>query len=261
MSLSLDFTGALGANSITEEAQTVTPAPDSAIYIYTANGPFFAKNLVVQFTDANSGATTTLVAGLDYLPVINFPMIGVSTGLQIYGAVQLLNFNLTGTIKLNYQALGGSWTMDPVQIQNYVSANMFNPNNAFMALVPNTQLTRVDGITPLTLDSQANITLAQTKYGSIRLGIAYLPSINNGSKSVGVQRVAGVISATNTTGTTLAGAIYVAIKNVGTGSITVAGGAVPAGDEVVFTARPGETIYPITYTVPSSGTARISTLA
>ena len=261
MSLSLDFTGSNATNYVPGETQPIGPSQDNVIYLYPLKGPFYYRNLVVTYTDANSGATSILTPGIDYSPAINFPMIGVANNQVIYGALCINNNALNGTITISYQALGGNWAINPTQIFNYINQNLFNSNNAFPALVAFPALTKADGVTPLVLNTVANITLAQGLNPVVGLGLEYLPQISNSSKNVGSQVFASVQNAIGVAvGATQSGASYVNIKNNGAIGIIVAGGTLSPGDSVSLQARTGESIGPVSYDVPAGGSALITTL-
>jgi hypothetical protein len=261
MSLSLDFTGAAGPNLVSGETRTINQAAYGVTYITLANGPFFAKGLVVTYTDKLNSAARTLVMGVDFDPVINFPLIGATTNQLIYGALLFYDNALDGTLTVNYHALGGNWTIVAGQIYDYLNSNYFNPNGAFMALAAVPGILQADTVTPLLLNSVASITLAQTLYPSVTLGVEFLPLVAGGTKGAVNSRVASVINvAANGSGATPAGASYVRIKNNGTGAITAAGGSLAAGEEIALTAPPGESIYPIPYAVPAGGSALVVVL-
>ena len=262
MSLALDFTGNLSANKVTGETATLVPTTLVSTYVTLQKGPFFNNNLVVTFTDLYSGVTTPMTRGVDFDSVVNFPQVGIATNTQIYGALCFYDVSLTGTLTIQYQALGGNWYIDPVQITSYLDGNLCNPNIAFQALVPSVQLVRVDGVTPLVLNSAANITAAQAKYTTgITLNVKFIPLIANGSKNVATQRFPAIINVpASTAGCTPPGCTQVTIKNNGTAAMTAAGGALLVGESVSFIARTGETIYPINYATIASGSALITTL-
>jgi len=265
MSLSLDFTGSLPANKVTAESVVLTPTTLTAIYATLTKGPFFNNNLVVTFTDLYSGVTTPMTRGVDYDSTFNFPQIGISTNAQIYGALCFYDTSLNGTITVTYQALGGQWSFDLSQISSYLDSNLCNPGIAYPALVPNIALTRADNVTPLVLNSQANIAYAQglvTKYPSgFTLNIKYLPLITNGSKNIANQRFPTIINVpASTAGVTSPGCVLVTIKNNGAVAMSAAGGTLQAGETATFTARLGETIYPVNYATIAGGSALITTL-
>ena len=172
MSLAIDTTGLLPANLITNESILTSAVYSNSLKdIYPAAGPFWATGLVVSYTD-NLLRTTTLVLGTDYSLQYVIPTVVAGNGSYVYGALRLINSALNGTIKLTYQAFGGSWIYNAADIAAYQAQNYLNPLAQQVVLAPDPMV--YAGNNNTVLDSFANITAFQTLFAPVKLGVAYL---------------------------------------------------------------------------------------
>lgn len=122
-----DPTGTALSNLITGEVQVLTPAsqPDQ-FYIVPTFGPYFSASLQVVHR-ALDNTLTTLTEGVDYYPTYVFIGASRACALPICGAISFLDLSLTGTVTLQYQTLGGDWTISQTQITAILADALYNP--------------------------------------------------------------------------------------------------------------------------------------
>ncbi|BDD79588.1 hypothetical protein [Burkholderia phage FLC9] len=122
-----DPTGSLASNLITGEQQILTAVNWTDYqFIVPRWAPFFYDSLVVTFTDTQ-GNTRTLVEGEDYYACFEFISASRACAKPIWGGVQFINPLLSGVIKLQYQTLGGIWTLDTTTISALLADRLANP--------------------------------------------------------------------------------------------------------------------------------------
>jgi hypothetical protein len=122
-----DPTGQLLSNLITGEQQILTAANGVDFdFIVPTFAPYFADSLVITVKDAN-GVVTPLVNGIDYLNSHWFIAASRACSAQIYGSISIMNLNLSGILTLQYQTVGGIWTIDTNSIATILSNATSNP--------------------------------------------------------------------------------------------------------------------------------------
>jgi hypothetical protein len=122
-----DPTGSLASNLITGEQQILTAVNWTDYqFLVPRWAPFFYDSLVVQLTDTQ-GNTRTLVEGEDYYACFEFISASRACAAPIWGGVQFINPLLSGVIKLQYQTLGGIWTLDTTTISQLLADRLANP--------------------------------------------------------------------------------------------------------------------------------------
>ena len=178
----LDTTGLSVNNVVSGESHPVTPALLANFGALFLNyGPFFGRGFSIIYTPTG-GTATALVEGKDYQ--LNFQLMGFGNTLstKVWGAVQFYNLSLNGTVAVTYQALGGNWTFNTLDISNYLNSNQFNGNTQFIALVPSSTLylpTNPSVAWPL--NSIPTIAQAQAQLPSIDLSVQYYDSFSQSS--------------------------------------------------------------------------------
>lgn len=106
----IDLTGVLPANLISNEQQTLTPTNGmSNQLIRPMLAPYYAQGFVLQYY-AVGITLTTAVLGVDYYPIYEYQEMSQVSSYPIYGAIRVVNPDITGTVVLSYQTLGGNWT-------------------------------------------------------------------------------------------------------------------------------------------------------
>lgn len=104
-----DSTGRASTNLVSAEIHTLSELQEETYRIFIPKfAPFHLNNLSLVHVD-QTGNRTTLVEGPDYSLVLDFIEASRSIGSTIYGGVMVHRENLTGTLLLTYQTLGGVW--------------------------------------------------------------------------------------------------------------------------------------------------------
>ena len=191
MSYSLDVTGIASSNYISGERVLVTPQSLSlGGFIIPSYAPFFGNNLIVIYQPSNTNTLQTLTLGKDYQLDFVLPGFKQTTNTTVFGGIVLFNPNLSGTLIVSYQTLGGNWSFDLNSILNYTNSNSFNALTQYRQLVPSAPLyLPSDPTTIWPLDSISSITIAQAQMNTgITLSITYsnLGNVTNGPIPVAV---------------------------------------------------------------------------
>lgn len=174
MSLALDTTGLATANRIQGEVITVTPAILATFgCVFPAQAPFFGGNFAITYTPTG-GAATPLTQGIDYDFKFELPGFGDTLQSKVWGAIDLYNQGLNGTLTISYQALGGNWVFDQTAIKNYLNSTQFNSAVQFMALVSRNALYLPNNPNAeWPLNSIQSITIAQAQLPFITLSVGF----------------------------------------------------------------------------------------
>lgn len=119
-----DPSGMLASNKITAEHQNISPPELSEfLYIIPAATPFFAESMTV----VHLPSLRTLEEGRDYIPTHYFHDASLACAKPIYGSLTFYDNTLGGAVRLNYQTLGGDWTIDSAKIIEILSNKLVNP--------------------------------------------------------------------------------------------------------------------------------------
>ncbi len=102
--LPLDWTGSSPLNLIQNETHELAPIPLKVIKPQYA--PFYKKGVSITVTDA-SGSTYRLEDITDYQCIELVANETKETGLEIYRFILITRQNISGTIAITYQSLGG----------------------------------------------------------------------------------------------------------------------------------------------------------
>lgn len=122
-----DPTGTLPANRITGEQHIITAASAGNYhYVVPTYAPFFSDGCTVSYRDIDNNIRI-LVEGIDFHFGYQFIAASRSCAKPIYGGISFLNMELAGVVTLVYQTVGGTWTLDPVQINEILSDTLRNP--------------------------------------------------------------------------------------------------------------------------------------
>jgi len=133
--LPVDYKGTSPTNRIRGEKHILnkTDAQDHRVIIPDA-APFYANQtdtdirLKVNITDPQTGVKIELEEGVHYYPVFYFIQASKATMYPVYGGIEILDWNLEGTVELEfYQALGGIWTLAPSKIAEILADLKYNP--------------------------------------------------------------------------------------------------------------------------------------
>jgi hypothetical protein len=123
----LDTTGTAASNLVSNEVQTLTEANyETQRILIPEFAPFYLNNFILQHIDVN-GQPTTLLEDADY--VLCLPYIGASrsTGKLVYGGISINRADLNGELRVWYQTVGGSWTVDALYIYERLAEKAYNP--------------------------------------------------------------------------------------------------------------------------------------
>lgn len=117
-----DPSGGLAANRVPPESHIINPGSgaDYDVIIPTF-APFFRKGLVVKHLSSGQ----TLTEGVHFDLGYKFAAASLEAQVQIFGCIVMLDRTLSGSITVEYQTLGGEWTLDAQEILN-ILANVKN---------------------------------------------------------------------------------------------------------------------------------------
>ena len=138
MSYSLDTTGLSASNFVAAESHTITPTLLATFgYLFLNQGPFFGHNLSIIYTPTLAPSTPIpLNRGSDFTFTFTLPGFGNTDNAAVWGAIEFFNPNLSGTLQIAYQALGGNWTFNTLAIANYLNSNFYDAGSQLIQLVP-----------------------------------------------------------------------------------------------------------------------------
>ncbi len=126
-----DPTGNKAENKVTNELHTLTAETDRNFHVIVPLfAPFFYEGFKLYLKEA--GASTTyneLEEGTDYIFAYSFLGATRGTAKPVYGAISLINNQLSGIFKLEYQALGGNWSLNQNTLNTILSNQIQNPRS------------------------------------------------------------------------------------------------------------------------------------
>lgn len=97
--------------------------------IVPLQAPFYWDSIIVERWNTLSQTYETLIKEIDYTPGHLFIQATQQTTKALYGSFVLANKNLTCILKLTYQKLGGSWSLDINKINEILSNKVVNPRH------------------------------------------------------------------------------------------------------------------------------------
>lgn len=122
----LDVTGNLPANKIIGEVHTVTKENEKDYnFIIPRYAPFHANSLRVFLKEGTS--KTSLKEGTDWNPSLHFTGASLSIGRPVYGAISFNRPDFEGEVEIEYQTLGGQYTLDEAGIAEVLANIIYNP--------------------------------------------------------------------------------------------------------------------------------------
>lgn len=127
VSYPVDYTGQAASNKITGEQIIILP-PGDRLFHYTMPrfAPFFEEGLVVKIRDTNNNVIP-LVKGVDFYLGHKFMDASLATMHPLFGSIQFLRRDIVGTLVVDYQTLGGIWTISADQITEILMNTILNP--------------------------------------------------------------------------------------------------------------------------------------
>ena len=125
----IDLTGMLTSNLIVEEQQTLTMynGPRKQLII-PSYAPFFGESLIVQYYDA-SAKLCTAVKDIDYNLFSELENVSSVCQTPVYSGISFSNLNITGTILLTYQTIGGNFVHSAQESIMALFNYFVNPKN------------------------------------------------------------------------------------------------------------------------------------
>lgn len=122
-----DPTGKKESNLVRNEQHILTAINYKSFqFIVPRLAPFFKRNLVVKFRDT-SNRVKVWQEGVDYHLGFQYIQASRACALPIYGAIHVINKTLSGVVLLEYQTLGGEWTLDDQKLNDILAKRTFDP--------------------------------------------------------------------------------------------------------------------------------------
>ncbi|EKD22553.1 MAG: hypothetical protein ACD_84C00048G0001 [uncultured bacterium] len=122
-----DPTGQAISNLVVNEQQIVTAANGVSTHLVVPlAGPYFADSLTVSVRGVN-GIARLLTLGVDYIPSHWFISASRACAAQLYGSISFLDSTIEGIVILQYQTVGGEWTINANNIASILSDILHNP--------------------------------------------------------------------------------------------------------------------------------------
>lgn len=112
--MELDLTGKNTDNLIQDEPHDLSGRPVRSVA--TRKGPFFENDLVVR------DGGVTLVRGQDYQLVELHQEATLKTGIAVHSVILIINKNVSSTVEVTYQAIGGHYGRNDEAIANLYEA-------------------------------------------------------------------------------------------------------------------------------------------
>lgn len=125
-----DWTGEDPAFLVTDELYQFEQVSSNEYHLIVPDqAPFFWESITVERWNTLTSAYDVLVKGVDYTPGHLFIQATQQTAQALYGSFVLANKNLSGVLRLRYQKLGGSWSLDINKINEILSNKVVNPRH------------------------------------------------------------------------------------------------------------------------------------
>lgn len=121
-----DRTGVLAANKITGEIHTITAENNRNFHLFLPKlAPFYEEGFKI-FKNIN-GTQLPLVINVDFFLVYKFEGASLSTAKNVFGGICFMDMTMAGEFELEYQTVGGPWTIDAQQALEIVANEVYNP--------------------------------------------------------------------------------------------------------------------------------------
>lgn len=124
----LDTSGVSPQNRIHDERHTLpTYIPSEWRYIVPRSAPFFTANYEVYLIDPATNAKTKLERYQHYAE--GHPYAAVTNALQkqVCGSIIITDTTITGTVSIEYNTIGGPFTIDSAKILEILANRQVNP--------------------------------------------------------------------------------------------------------------------------------------
>jgi len=139
VSLPFDTTGTAATNLVKGELHTLTEinAAPYRILIPTF-APFYLTNQLLEHVSL-AGVATPLTEGVDFYALLPYMAASRSSGRSIYGGWSMISDLPQGTIRCQYQALGGTWSADADYLYARLLESQFNSRTTWWDQITNVQ--------------------------------------------------------------------------------------------------------------------------
>ena len=122
----LDTNGDLATNKITSERHTITAVNNRNYnFLIPKFAPYHAPSMRVYLEEGNT--LMPLAQGSDWNYAMEFSGATLATGKPIYGAVSFNNLNFSGQVIIEYQTLGGEYTLAIDKLTEVIANIIYNP--------------------------------------------------------------------------------------------------------------------------------------
>lgn len=134
-----DPTGSAESNRVTGELRTLTEVNAAPYRIFIPDfAPFYLTNLLLEHID-QQGTTKELIEGVDYYCVLPYMAASRSLGRPIYGGLSIISTLPQGTVRLQYQTLGGEWVADRAYVYEQLLGSVYNNRTTWWDNLTNVQ--------------------------------------------------------------------------------------------------------------------------
>lgn len=121
-----DRTGVLATNKITNEIHVITPENNRNFSLVIPKfAPFYESGFKI-FKSIN-GTQQPLLFGIDFYFGYKYESASLSTTKNLWGCIVFMDLSMSGNISIEYQTLGGMWTLDEQAILEIVANEIYNP--------------------------------------------------------------------------------------------------------------------------------------
>lgn len=122
-----DPVGTAITNKIVGEQQIITTANYRDYHFVVPKfAPYYSESLVISIKTVTN-EVKVLVEGIDYQCTHWYIAASRACAKSIYGSISLMNLQLAGVVTLEYQTIGGIWTIDEQAISQVLADRLHNP--------------------------------------------------------------------------------------------------------------------------------------
>lgn len=124
----LDTSGVSAHNRIREERHTLpTYVPKEYRFIVPRNAPFFTMNYEVYLIDPSTNSKRRLERYTHYAESHPYAALTNQLQKQLCGSIMILDSSLAGTVSIEYNTIGGPFTIDDAKILEILANRNDNP--------------------------------------------------------------------------------------------------------------------------------------
>jgi len=136
-----DPTGTNPANRVLGEQHVITAVNFRDYNYFIPNfAPFFADNITISFRDTQ-GNPRVLTEGVDYYFSHGFISASKACAKPVFGSICFLDNETAGVIQINYQTIGGIWTLSSSEITSILADSLVNPRITAWEQITNLPIT------------------------------------------------------------------------------------------------------------------------